>query len=99
MPPDGAGCDRPTCAGALQPDGPGPATGLVWQRGYQVSVAVSDPTQQNEAPIHVTIGRAAKTVVANDPRIRVEQLSPSIQLTVDLTGAKGQAAVASFELN
>lgn len=82
----GLGCDQPAAV-------------LVRQHGYQVSVAVSDPTQQNEAPVHVTIGRSAKTVVTNDQRISVDQLSPSIQLTVDLTGAKGQAAVASFDLN
>lgn len=59
-------------------------------------MAVSDPTHQNDEPVHVTIQRSAATVVAHDPRIRVEQLSPSISLAIDLTDANGQAAVARF---
>lgn len=56
-----------------------------------LTVLVSDPTQRNEGTISLEINRPAKSVLTTDPAIKVEQLTPTIKLTVDVRQAHGKS--------
>ncbi|WP_168119558.1 polysaccharide lyase family 8 super-sandwich domain-containing protein [Paenibacillus sp. HB172176] len=62
-----------------------------------LDVSVSDPTQANSGTITVELDRSAASYTA-DPGITVTQLSPTIQMTVNVGGLHGQSLKASFEL-
>lgn len=61
-------------------------------------VSVSDPTQANTGSIHLVINRSASGVISADSGVTVTQLSPTIQLTVDVNGSKGSSFHAKFDL-
>jgi hypothetical protein len=54
-----------------------------------LNVTVSDPTQTQTEPLMLEIHQAAEGVLELDPRVKVLQLSPTVQLSVDPVGAKG----------
>ena len=60
------------------------------------SVGISDPTQTNTGSITVTLNQAASALVSADPGVKVEQLSPEIVLSVNLSGSLGRSFQASF---
>lgn len=76
----------------------GSASVLVVTEGGRCTVAVSDPTMLQAAAIRLSVDASAGRVVSVDQRITVTQLSPSIELVVDLTGARGLGAVVELEL-
>jgi hyaluronate lyase len=59
--------------------------------GGELNVSVADPTQTNSDAIGVEIGRSATAVLSADPGVTVEQLSPSIRLSVAVNGALGKS--------
>lgn len=68
-----------------------------------ISVGISDPTQDNvkngatsDGYIMLTINRKATSVISSDARIQVLQMSPTIQLKVNVDGTFGQTLHASF---
>ncbi|OXM83281.1 polysaccharide lyase family 8 super-sandwich domain-containing protein [Paenibacillus rigui] len=61
-------------------------------------VSVSDPTQTNTGTIQLTVNRSASGVISADPGVTVTQLSPTIQLTVNVNGSKGSSFHAKFDL-
>ena len=63
-----------------------------------LAVAVTDPTQTNTGSILVTLNRAANSVVSLDPLIKVTQLRPAIQMTVNTAGTLGRSLLAKFNL-
>lgn len=67
--------------------------------GGTMEVSVSDPTQLNTGIIGIEIARSASAVETVDPRITVVRMSPTIQLEVDVSDAKGKAIQASFTLH
>jgi hyaluronate lyase len=62
-----------------------------------LEIAVSDPTQINST-INITLNRAAAAVISNDPAITVTQLSPTIKLSVNVSGVGGQTFKAHLQL-
>ncbi|MBO9608020.1 MAG: DNRLRE domain-containing protein [Paenibacillaceae bacterium] len=64
--------------------------------GGVFEVSVSDPTQSNTGTIVVDIDQAVSGVIAKDARVTVVQTSPTLKLSIDVSGAYGQAVHASF---
>lgn len=69
------------------------------QNGSELDVAVSDPTQANTGMINLTIGRSASGVISADPQVTVSQLTPTIQLSVNVSGAAGKSFQVKFTMN
>ena len=63
-----------------------------------LSVGISDPTQTNTKPISVTLNYSAVSAIAVDTGVAVQQLTPTIILSVNVSGASGQSLQASFNL-
>ncbi|MGG1514295.1 polysaccharide lyase 8 family protein [Paenibacillus oryzisoli] len=63
----------------------------------EIELNVSDPTQANTGTIQVEINRSASSLISSDPAITVTQLSPTIKVTVNVNGAKGQTFKALFD--
>ncbi|MHB1698741.1 MAG: polysaccharide lyase 8 family protein [Acidobacteriaceae bacterium] len=66
------------------------------QTGNEFDVAIADPTQANTGSINLTIGRAANSLISADPQVTVSQLTPTIQLAVNVDGAAGKSFQAKF---
>lgn len=67
------------------------------EAGDTLELSVSDPTQAGTGVIEVELDRSASGYTA-DAGITVTQLSPTIQLTVNVSAAKGKTFKASFDL-
>ncbi|MFC4597810.1 polysaccharide lyase family 8 super-sandwich domain-containing protein [Cohnella hongkongensis] len=77
----------------------GKAAVMVREKGdSSLSLSVSDPNQPASGVVTLKLAKSAKSVIAADPRITVNRLSPYIQLTVDVGGSLGRKIEASFEL-
>ena len=63
-----------------------------------LEVAVADPTHTNTSAIVVTLNRAASGVVSADAAVSVLQLTPQVRISVNVSGARGQARRALFSL-
>ncbi len=61
-----------------------------------VQVSVADPTQANTGTIELEINRSAASIIAADAAITVLQTSPTIKLSVNVSGSKGRTFKASF---
>jgi hyaluronate lyase len=66
------------------------ASVVAHESGGQIGVAVSDPTQANGGPIHIEIASSAAMVMSIDEGITVDQLSPTIRLSVNVRNARGK---------
>lgn len=66
------------------------------ESGTGIGVAVTDPTQARSGSIRIEINRAASGIVFLRPGVTVQRLSPTIVLSVVVTGAKGREFDASF---
>lgn len=64
----------------------------------QLDIAVADPTQANTGAITLEINRAAYSVVSADPGVTVTQLSPTVRLQVNVSGAKGKTFQTKLSL-
>lgn len=64
--------------------------------GTYLDVAVSDPTQTNTGVINLEFTAVAQTVVSADPTISIQQLGPSIRITVNVAGSFGASHRARF---
>ncbi|WP_254280804.1 polysaccharide lyase family 8 super-sandwich domain-containing protein [Haloarcula marina] len=71
------------------------ASVVVDESGRSMKVAVSDPTQNNSGTVTVEIDRAAQSVIWSEARVTVDQLSPTVKLTVDVEG--GRPITAKFK--
>lgn len=71
---------------------------VVQQDAAGLQLAVADPTQENTDVIHLELHRSARAVLSLDPAITVQQLSPTIKLTVAVKGSAGKSYQARFEL-
>lgn len=72
---------------------------VLQEQGNKLRLAVADPTQENSQFIHLELHRAAKAVLSHDPAVTVQQLSPTIKMTVAVHGSAGKSYQASFELS
>ena len=73
-----------------------PASVTMAQKGNELDVAVSDPTQANTGTLTLTLGSGASAVISADPEVTVTQLMPEIQLSVNVNGAAGKSFKAKF---
>ncbi len=83
---NGVSCDR---IGAV----------IILERDGVVAIGVADPTQLNAGSIHVTVDRAASRVMEKDASMVVEQLSPSLRITINVKDARGRTQKARFALS
>jgi hyaluronate lyase len=67
--------------------------------GGVLEFSISDPTQLNTGTINIEINKSAAGLVASDSRITVTQLSPTIKMTVNVSGTRGAGLKAAFSLN
>ncbi len=63
-----------------------------------MDISVSDPTWTNTGSILVTYARAAFGVLAAESGVVVQQLSPAVQLAVNVNGAHGRSFQARFTM-
>ena len=75
------------------------ASVVLQQRGDALELAVSDPTQANSSAIVVELNVGAQAITHLDAGITVAQLSPTIRLAVDVSGARGRTFQARFTTN
>ncbi len=62
----------------------------------QLDVAVSDPTQANATTITVELDTAATALIEADAGVTVNQLAPTLRLTVNVAAARGKSFRARF---
>ncbi len=67
--------------------------------GCTLELAVSDPTQANSGTINLEVAREAVDIAAIDPELSVNQLSPTIQVTVSVNNSAGRTLRAAFVLS
>lgn len=62
---------------------------LVRNDGTCLDLAVADPTQTNTGVINLELTAQAQAVLAIDPTVSIQQLTPTIKLAVNVAGAFG----------
>ncbi|WP_168120027.1 polysaccharide lyase 8 family protein [Paenibacillus sp. HB172176] len=63
----------------------------------ELEIGAADPTQANSGTIQLEINQAAASLISADPGVTVVQLQPTIQLSVNVSGARGKTFHAKFE--
>ncbi len=71
---------------------------VVQEAATEIQAAVADPTQTNTGNIMVTLNRAATGVAFADAGVTVNQLTPTIQMSVNVNNAFGRTFLAKFSL-
>lgn len=72
------------------------ASVLARETARDLALAVSDPTQTNSGTLTLTLSRSGLTLASADPGITVTRLSPTLQITVNVSGRRGQTLSARF---
>jgi hyaluronate lyase len=72
------------------------ASVLVQTRGVYLDVAVSDPTQVEKGAITIELASSAIKIVSADAGVTVDQLSPTIRISVAVEDAAGKTFHARF---
>jgi hyaluronate lyase len=72
------------------------ASVLLQTKGAFLDVAVSDPTQVNNAIITMELAAFALKQVSADPGVAIDRLSPTIRLSFRVAGAAGKTFHARF---
>ena len=83
-----------TTVGAITSSGP--ASVLLRSDSGEITISVSDPTQLETGSIELDLDLAAVSALELDPRITITRLSPTIQVSIDMSGAAGQSVSARF---
>jgi hyaluronate lyase len=86
--------NSPHRAGALSSDRI--ASALVLDAGDALHLAVADPTQANSDTIRLELDRAVSALLEKDDAITVEQLAPTLRLTVPTQNGRGRTFTARF---
>lgn len=87
--------DAPKTVGGVSSDRI--ASVMMKETADEIRVSVADPTHANTGTITIGLDAAALCVLESDPAVTVVQLSPSIELSVNVNGAKGGAFGAVFK--
>lgn len=66
------------------------ASVMVRENDRELTLSVSDPTQENTGSIRLELNRSAYNVLSADPGVEVLSTSPTIQLKVNVNQAKGK---------
>ncbi len=72
------------------------ASVLVHQAAGLIDIAISDPTQANSGVIHLEIAAAASSVISSDDGVSIDQLSPTIRLSISVKSAAGKSFRSSL---
>ncbi len=72
------------------------ASVLIHDTDGTLHVGIADPSQTASAPIRIELDRAVGAPLEKDDAIIVEQLAPSLILTVRVEGARGRTLQARF---
>ena len=72
------------------------ASVLVQTSGALLDVAVSDPTQVNKGAITIELASSAQKLISADAGVTIDQLSPTIRLSVGVEAAAGRTFHARF---
>ncbi len=72
------------------------ASVIARQTPTNLILCASDPTQANTGNLVLTLNKRAWSLVAADPGVTVNQLSPTIQVTIAMASRYGQSARAEF---
>ncbi len=75
------------------------ASVMTRNNGCTLELAVSDPTQANSGTINLEVAQAGVDIAAIDPELSVNQLSPTIQVTVNVNNSAGRTLRATFVLS
>jgi hyaluronate lyase len=86
--------NSPHTAGGLSSDRI--ASALVLDAGDTLHLAVADPTQANSDTIRLELDRGVSALLEKDDAITVEQLSPTLRLTVRTQNGRGRTWTARF---
>src|SRR6185369_3290286 len=74
----------------------GPASVIARETAGGLWLGISDPTQTNSRSTTVTVSRAAVALISADSGVTVNRLSPTIELSVSMSGRRGQTAHSVF---
>src|SRR5260370_9069183 len=77
----------------------GKASVMVQNDACTLELALSDPTQANRGSIHLGLGVAALAIATVDPELTVEQLSPTIQISIQVNNSAGRTLGGTFVLS
>jgi hyaluronate lyase len=66
------------------------ASVMVHQANGTLNVAVADPTQANNGTIHIEVGAAATGVITQDDGVTVDQMTPTVRLSINVKSARGK---------
>jgi hyaluronate lyase len=75
------------------------ASVVTHQANGLLNIAVSDPTQANTGVIHIEIASPASGVVSQDPAVSVDQISPTVRLSVNVNASHGKSFRVSLMVN
>jgi hyaluronate lyase len=75
------------------------ASVVTHQANGLLNIAVSDPTQANTGVIHIEIASPASGVVSQDPAVSVDQISPTVRLSVNVSASHGKSLRVSLMVN
>jgi hyaluronate lyase len=71
---------------------------IVHQSGGLLNIALADPTQANSGTIHVEIAATTSSIIAQDNGVSVDQMAPTVKLSVNVKGARGKSFGVSLGL-
>lgn len=80
--------DEPTSAGGVTSDKK--ASIMMNRTADSVELSVADPTQKNVGYIYLSLDGPATGVISKDPEVTVLQYTPTVELKIDMNGARGK---------
>lgn len=72
------------------------ASVMVRENDRELTLSVSDPTQENKGSINLELNRAARGVISADAGVEVVSTSPTIKLKVNVNNAKGKTSTVKL---
>ncbi|MEK3884968.1 polysaccharide lyase family 8 super-sandwich domain-containing protein [Paenibacillus sp. PL2-23] len=75
------------------------ASVMTKETASQMEISIADPTMANTGTIEIEMHKSASSIAFADDGITVDQLSPTIKLTVNVSGAKGKTFSAKLNLD
>ncbi|GBF74836.1 hypothetical protein PA598K_03204 [Paenibacillus sp. 598K] len=76
----------------------GQASVMTRVSGDELRIAVADPTQQAQDYLVIELEQPAQSVISTSSGVYVTRLSPTVQLHVDVQGARGESFEAALRL-
>ncbi len=74
------------------------ASVMMQQTEDTLEIAVSDPTQENNGTIELTVDIPCASVISQDDTVTVTQLAPQVKISVNVAGSMGQSHTVKLQL-